>query len=75
MTTVFLSFLGISASISLIVLALILLTPFLNKRYAAKWTYLIWIFLALRLLVPISGANGPLGMDILSQIRWRGDII
>ena len=69
MTTVFLSFLGISASISLIVLALILLTPFLNKRYAAKWTYLIWIFLALRLLVPISGANGPLVMDILSQIR------
>ena len=45
------------------------MTPFLNKRYAAKWTYLIWIFLALRLLVPISGANGPLVMDILSQIR------
>ena len=48
MTTVFLSFLGISASISLIVLALILLTPFLNKSYAAKGTYLIWIFLAMR---------------------------
>lgn len=38
---------------------LMLLAPFLNKRYAAKWNYLIWIFLALRLLVPFHGGNGP----------------
>ncbi len=58
MTRVFLFFLGISASVSLIILALISLAPFLNKRYAAKWKRLIWIFLAVRLLVPFGGVNG-----------------
>lgn len=57
MTNLFLSFLEISLSGSLIVAALILLTPFFNKRYAAKWKYLIWIFLALRLLVPFNGTD------------------
>lgn len=67
MGNVLLSILGISASIGLIVIGLILLTPFLNKRYAAKWKYLIWIFLALRLLVPLSGANGQNAIDRVSQ--------
>ncbi len=71
MTNIFLSLLGISISVSFIVIALILLTPFLNKRYAAKWKYLIWIFLALWLLVPFSGANGQLAIDMLSQIENR----
>ena len=65
MTNIFLSLFGISVSISLMVLALVLLTPFLNKRYAAKWKYLIWIILALRLLIPFSGVNGQLIMDML----------
>lgn len=60
MTDIFLSILGISVSVSLIILILLLLSPFLNKRYAAKWKYWIWIFLALRLLVPFSGANEQL---------------
>ena len=58
MTAIFLLFLATSLSTGLIVLALIVLTPFLNKRYAVKWKYLIWIFLALRLLVPLGAANG-----------------
>ncbi len=57
MGNLFLSTLEISVSSGLVVIGLILLTPFLNKRYAAKWKYLIWIFLSLRLLVPFSGAN------------------
>ena len=59
--------LGISVSIGLIVIGLILLTPFLSKRYAAKWKYMIWIFLSLRLLVPFSGLNGQYVMDRMSQ--------
>lgn len=69
MGNIFLSILGISVSIGLIVIGLILLTPFLNKRYAARWKYLIWIFLALRLLVPFSGANGRYVMDRMSQMK------
>ena len=71
MGTLFLSILGISVSIGLIVIGLIFLTPFLNKRYAAKWKYLIWIFLALRLLVPFSGANGQDVMDRISQLKVK----
>ncbi|RKJ47339.1 hypothetical protein D7X25_22710, partial [bacterium 1XD42-8] len=61
--------LGISVSIGLIVIILIFLTPFLNKRYAAKWKYLIWIFLALRLLIPFSGANGQYVIGRMLQLK------
>lgn len=69
MENIFLSILGISVSIGLIAAVLILLAPLLNKRYAAKWKYLIWIFLALRLLVPFSGANGQYVMDRASRLK------
>lgn len=67
MTNIFLSFFEMSVSISFIIAALILLTPFLSKRYAAKWKYLIWICLALRLLIPFNGGNVQSFLDMLSQ--------
>ena len=51
----FLSLFEISLTTGLIILLLILLAPFLNKRYAAKWKYWIWIVLAMRLLIPYNG--------------------
>lgn len=69
MGDIFLSTLGISISTGFIVIGLIFLTPFLNKRYAAKWKYMIWIFLALRLLLPFSGVNGQYVMDRMSQLK------
>lgn len=69
MGNIFLSILGISVSIGLIVIGLIFLTPFLNERYAVKWKYLIWIFLALRLLIPFSGANVQGVMDRISHLK------
>ncbi|MDE5801530.1 MAG: M56 family metallopeptidase [Lachnospiraceae bacterium] len=67
MTNVFLSFLEISIPISLIIVVLLLLTPFLNKRYAAKWKYWIWIVLALRLLIPFGGNVGQSVADLQPQ--------
>lgn len=55
MANIFLTYLGISVSVGIVVLAILLASPFINRRYAAKWKYFIWIFLAVRLLVPISG--------------------
>ncbi|MDE7321183.1 MAG: M56 family metallopeptidase [Lachnospiraceae bacterium] len=52
MTGIFLLFLESSISVGLIAAGLILLTPFLNKRYAAKWKYWVWIFLSVRLIIP-----------------------
>lgn len=56
--SIFLSVLEISMSVGLMVIILILLSPLLYKRYAVKWKYLIWIFLALRLLIPFRGITG-----------------
>ncbi|MBD5532776.1 MAG: M56 family metallopeptidase [Lachnospiraceae bacterium] len=58
MTNVFLSFLETSIVISIIIVLLLLLTPVLNKRYAAKWKYWIWIVVALRLMIPLGGDGG-----------------
>lgn len=69
MTRIFLFILGVSVSVSLIIIVLLLLAPFLNKRYAAKWKYLIWIFLAVRLLVPFSGVNGQPAMEMPQENR------
>lgn len=49
----FLSVLGTSLSVSLVILLLTVLTPLIDRRYAAKWKYLAWILLALRLLIPV----------------------
>lgn len=57
-TNLFLSVAEISLSVSLIVLLMLLLSPLFTKRYGSKWSYWIWIFLALRLLIPFRGADG-----------------
>ncbi len=71
MINIFLSILGISVSTGLMVIVLILLAPFLNKRYASKWKYMIWIFLSLRLLLPFGGVNGQSVIDMLLQPKSR----
>ena len=74
MTNVFLAFLEISASTSLVITVLLLVTPLLNKRYAAKWKYLIWIFLALRLLIPFRGADMQAVMEKLLRMGTRTEL-
>lgn len=54
MADIFLAVLETTLSTSVVILLMLLLMPFLNRRYAAKWSYCIWIFLALRLIVPFS---------------------
>lgn len=50
----FLSVLEVSIPVSLSAALLILSAAFLNRRYAVKWKYWIWILLAVRLLIPVS---------------------
>lgn len=69
MADIFLSIFGISVPASLIVLAVVSFTPFFNKRYALKWKYFIWIFLAVWLLVPFYTACGQFAMDQFAQMQ------
>lgn len=52
MKDIFLSLFEISVSASLVIFILLVLSPYLNKSYAAKWKYLMWIAVALRLTIP-----------------------
>lgn len=51
-TNLFLSTLESSLLISVIVILLLPLTPYLNKKYAVKWKYWLWIVFAFRLIIP-----------------------
>ena len=62
----FVRLLEISVTTSIIILGLRLLAPYLNKTYAAKWKYWIWLLLAVRLIIPvnISLPTAPLSVNI-----------
>lgn len=51
MADFFADFLRISAGMSLLSLLILLGTPFLKKRYTARWRYWVWLVIAVRLLV------------------------
>lgn len=42
----------ISLSMSVVILALLIISPVLNKRYSAKCRYFVWLILAFRLIIP-----------------------
>ncbi len=50
----FVRLLEISVTTSIIILGLRMLAPYLNKTYAAKWKYWVWLLLAVRLIVPVN---------------------
>lgn len=44
---------NISLSISAIIVMLLIITPFINKRYTARWRYFVWLILSIRLIIPL----------------------
>lgn len=60
MESIFFSMVGISITISIIVLFLLLLSSYFDDRYTVKWRYFIWLILAIRLVVPVDfGLTAP----------------
>lgn len=57
LTTLFKNILGITLSLTPIIFLLIAISPMLRKRYSPKLRYFIWLFVAARLLLPISFQN------------------
>ncbi len=70
MKNLFLSIFETSISTSLIIIGLLIFTPLLNKRYASKWKYYIWIALAIRLIIPfnINFSSPQIVINIPTQI-------
>ncbi len=50
----FLHLLEVSVATSAVILPLCLASRSINKRYAAKWKYFIWLVLAVRLTIPVN---------------------
>ncbi len=69
MMNIFVSVFEISVSAGLVIAVLILSTPFLNRRYNARWKYLVWIFLALWLVLPVCGINRRSAWEAFSQVK------
>ena len=50
----FMSAIEISLWLSAVIIILKITSPLIKKTYAAKWRYIIWFILALRLIVPFN---------------------
>lgn len=60
MQSFFYNFAGVSITVSLVVILLLLLSSYLNERYVVKWRYFIWMILAVRLIIPVDfGLTAP----------------
>ena len=66
-TDLFLAVLEVSLSSGIVIVVMLLLSPFIGRRYSAKWSYLIWIFLAVRLLIPVRGEDMRNTADMISK--------
>lgn len=44
----------ISLASSIVILILMIISPFLNRRYTAKWRYWVWLIVAVRLIIPFN---------------------
>ncbi len=44
----------ITISNSVVILCLLFLSPLIKKRYIAKWRYFAWLFIAIRLIIPLN---------------------
>ncbi len=57
MNDVFLSFLSLSLSGSLLILILFLCKPFIKTRLSRQWQYYVWLIVIARLLLPVTSAG------------------
>ncbi|MBE6899172.1 MAG: M56 family metallopeptidase [Ruminococcaceae bacterium] len=54
MKELFLDFLEVSASMAIVIAVIALFSSLIDKKFSAKWKYWVWLFIAVRLLVPYS---------------------
>lgn len=63
---IFVTLIGISIPISIIISIISITTPLMKKKYAAKWRYMIWIILSIRLIIPLNIAlpSSPVNITV-----------
>lgn len=60
----------VSLEASSVILIMLILSPFLRRRYSAKWRYYVWLLLAVRLCVPfrIDIPSAPVQIPVESRV-------
>jgi len=66
MNEIFVVFLSLSISGTIIALVLFLLKPLIKDRFSKTWQYYIWLVVVVRLLLPLSSEMGIVG-ELFSQ--------
>lgn len=75
----FMNMLEVSILVSIIILVVCLLSPILDKKYIAKWKYVVWLGITIRLLIPIPIAlpDAPIqinpGQVIQGSASWQAN--
>ena len=46
--------LEINLSMSMVIVAVLFLSPVIEKRYSARWRYFVWLIIAIRLVIPFN---------------------
>lgn len=46
--------LEITLSMSMVIVAVLFLSPVIEKRYSARWRYFVWLIIAIRLVIPFN---------------------
>ncbi len=54
MKELFLDFLEVSASMAIVIAVIALFSSIIDKKFSSKWKYWVWLFIAVRLLIPFS---------------------
>ena len=54
MSSLFSTILEISLAVGIIILLIVILSPWMDKKFTHKWKYYLWLVLAVRLLIPFS---------------------
>lgn len=68
----FYELLSLSLSVTPIIILLLWLNPIIKKRYSARWRYILWIAISIRLLLPFSFANQLLVLFKAPEILTEG---
>lgn len=70
MSTYFVDVLETAIPISLLICLLLIISPLIKRSFVAKWRYFMWLFVAVRLIIPfhISAFKNPITMELPQQI-------
>lgn len=69
MENIFIDIMELTLPVSVWIVLLIMCSPLLKRSYAARWRYYMWLFVAVRLIIPIRfKAAAPITMELPESV-------